>query len=329
MAGNLFFSIDFGASPQTDTAGARPYTGTNPFWNSFSLWLDGGPSQTQTKVGTATTIKARVSNASKNVSIEDVNVDVYVMNPHVGLGSPNLAIQRLKGFASAVAPGSGSTSASDAHVVTCRIQDPNLGPIPWTPTQTELNNTVDGKGHLCLIANVYADGDGAPLPDAQPFDVVNDAHQGQRNITLLAASSMRRRIMQFQLMPDWTGAETTVRLEHIDLQAGLGAGERWLLRSHRQVVLDREREELVVVHEGKHFPIVMSQKQVRGRIAVKEIGELDREGRVPAFKDPLPAEVVFEEGATEIGSLQVFEIVQRDQKGEALGALRFLSLVTG
>jgi hypothetical protein len=95
MTGNLFLAVDFGASPQTDT-GARPYTGTNPMWNNTSIWLDGGPSQTQTRVGVATKIKVRVSNASKSVAIEDVKVDVYVMNPHVGAAHPSDAIQTLK-----------------------------------------------------------------------------------------------------------------------------------------------------------------------------------------------------------------------------------------
>lgn len=325
MTDNLFFSVDFGANPQTDT-GARPYTAKNPpWWNNSSLWLHGGPSQTQTHVGDATTIKARVSNKSE-MPVVNVKVDVYVMNPHVGTGLPNLNIRMLRGSAASIAPGSGSTSLTDAHVVTCQIQDTATA---WTPTQDELKNTIDGQGHLCLIANVYADNDGAQLLGVQPFKVATDAHQGQRNITLLASLSTIRRSMEFQLMPDWEGGETTVRIEYLDPQVVLGAGEQWLLRSHRNVVLDREREELVVVHKGEHFPIVVSEKKVRGRIAVKEFGEFDGECRIPAFNDPQPAQVAFEEGETAIGALQVFEIVQRNEKDEALGGLRFLSLVTG
>jgi hypothetical protein len=201
--------------------------------------------------------------------------------------------------------------------------------LPWKPTQAELDATLKGEGHLCLIANVYADGDGAEVLGGGTFDVVNNPHHGQRNITLLAAARSEERSMEFQLMPDPGGGETVVRIEQIDPAQVLGAGERWLLRSHRKVVLDRDREQLVVVHKDEHFPIEVSEDRVRGRISAGEFGELDRKGLVPAFRDPLVAKVEFATPKADIGALQAFEIVQRNDQGEALGGLRFLSLVTG
>ena len=68
---SLFLSVDFGLAGAVDTAGARPYTGSNPQWNNVSLFLEGGVSQTQTKVGTDTTVKVRVSNSAA-AAVEDV-----------------------------------------------------------------------------------------------------------------------------------------------------------------------------------------------------------------------------------------------------------------
>jgi hypothetical protein len=331
MAGDLYLSIDFGASPSVDN-GTRPYTGSNPIWNNFSLWLDGGPSQTQTRVGTPTTVKARVSNKGGQ-TVQNVNVDAYVMNPHVGVTTPALAIRRLSGFVASVATGSGSTSPTDPHVVTCQIQDPVQGPIPWTPTQAELTSTVNGEGHLCLIANVFADGDGGQLPDGQPFDVTRDQHQGQRNITLLPTSLLaEEQVAEFELMAAPTGEETALAIEAIDPETAIGAGERWLLRSHRDIVADREHgglRGLAVVHDGKRFPIQFSRAELRARLYVGEIGEIGPKGPLPAFRDSLPARITLTiSPEEEIGALHAFEIVQRDRKGNVLGALRMLTVIT-
>jgi hypothetical protein len=329
MAGNLFISIDFGNNPSVDN-GTRPYTGANPIWNSFSISLSGGPSATQTRVGVPTTVKVRVSNKGTQ-PVEDVNVDLYVMNPQVGAGTPSLAIRRLNGFSPAIAPGSGSTNPNDAHVVTCQIQDPVQGPIPWTPTAAELAAT--SGGHLCVIANAFADDDGARLPDAQPFDVANDPHQGQRNITLLAAAGGDVEVLDFEVLEAPEGEEATLAIELIEPELAIGFGERELLGSHDDIVVDDEYgtglRGLAVVRDGERFPLSFSRERLRAKLFVDD-EQIDRKGRLPRRRGTLPAKIFVELSRDEkIGGLHAFEIVQRDRRGTALGgALRMLTVIS-
>jgi hypothetical protein len=327
MAGNLFISIDFGGNPSVDN-GTRPYTGTNPIWNNFSLVLSGGPTDTQTRVGAATTVKVRVSNKGDQV-VEDVNVDAYVLNPQVGIGTPSLAIRRLSGFSPAIAPGSGSTNPNDAHVVECKIQDPVQGPIPWTPTAAELSAT--SNGHLCVIANAFADNDGQRLPDSQAFDVINDPHQGQRNITLLAAAGGNIEVFDFELLEPPEG-EAELAIELIDPELAIGFGERQLLGSHEDIVVEDEYavgglRGLAVVRDGERFPLFFSPNELRAKLYVDD-EQIDPERRLPRYQGVLPARISIDLARDErIGGLHAFEIVQRDSRGNPLGALRFLTVI--
>ncbi|MFE5813196.1 hypothetical protein ACFQ6S_07315 [Streptomyces sp. NPDC056479] len=326
IPGDLYISVDFGSSPTKDN-GSRPYTGSNPQWNSSSIWLAGGPNDTQTHVGTPTTIKVRVSNMGES-PVRAVRVDAYVMNPHVGLAQPQQAIQRLSGSVGSIAAGSGSTSPSDAHVVTCMIQDPAEGPIPWTPTEPELSGTVNGDGHLCVIANVFADDDGHQLLEGENFNVVDDQHQGQRNIQLLAASKLRPKQAEFLLMPAPVETETRVTIERVDPEIAIGAGERWLLLSHRDISEDCEKGGLVLHHKGKRFPLFLSDAELQVRLTVDDCEE--SEGWLTPFEQPRRARIRFHlPKEDKLGALHVFEIVQRDCEDRALGALRMLAFVNG
>lgn len=346
---SLFLSVDFGLPGAVDTAGARPYTGSNPQWNNASIFLDGGVSQTQTKVGTPTTVKVRVSNAG-GAAVEDVRVDAYVMNPFVGPFQPFNARRKLTGFAASVAPGSGSTSSSDGHVVTCRIQDPVQGAIPWTPTDADLENTTDG--HLCLVANAYSVPDGGPVPDTTTYDVMNDPHQGQRNIAVLAGS---KKMLKFQVFGPEDGGELALDLHQLTAK-DLGAGERWLLRSLREVVVPeggRTRLVLAGARGRPEVPLAFSRKAVRGTLSLADQGELDLHGllRVGAGVRPMLARQPEREprdwGAGRLvtrvgregtfatvalagggvrGALQAFDVVARDAVGRPIGGLRILSL---
>jgi hypothetical protein len=345
----LFLSVDFGLAGSVDTAGVRPYTGSNPQWNNASIFLDGGVSQTQTRVGSPTTVKVRVSNASAQ-PVEDVRVDAYVMNPFVGPFQPFNARRKLTGFAASIGPGSGTTSASDPHVVTCRIQDPVQGAIPWTPTDADLQNTNDG--HLCLVANTHSVPDGGPVPDTTTFDVINDPHQGQRNIVVLKAMGLQKFTFEVFGLEDGTEfALDTHRLTAKDL----GAGERWLLRSLREVVVPRDGRRLVLpgTRGRPDVPIGFSRKAVRGRLGIDGMDEVDLHEltRVGARMRPLRArqplgeagdwgagrlvvavgrEPVFAHLAVEptgtTGALQALDVVSRDARGRVIGGLRILSL---
>lgn len=346
----LFLSVDFNTPGAVDTAGVRPYTGTNPQWNNTSIFLDGGTSQTQTSTGTATTVKVRVSNAS-DAAIEDVRVDAYVMNPFVGPFQPFNARRKLTGFAASIGRGSGTTSPTDAHVVTCTIQDPVMGSIPWTPTAADLEGT--NNGHLCLVANAYSVPDGGPVPDTTTYDVINDPHQGQRNIAVLKTMGIKK--FQFQVFGPEDGAEFALDVHRLTSK-DLGAGERWLLRSLREVVIPREgRRRLVLAGtKGKpDVPIGVSRKAIRGRVTIDGVGEHDLHDltRIGAVVEPMLArqplreardwgarrlvttvgkEPVFAHLEVEptgvVGALQAFDVVARDAVGRPIGGLRILSL---
>lgn len=345
---SLFIKIDFGGTPSTDD-GTRPYTGSTPFWNNASIFMVGGPSQTQTSVGTATTVRVRVSNSSQ-ATVEDVNVDAYVMNPFVGAFDPNNAVVTLKGFATQIAPGSGSPSATDSHVVPCLVQGGG-GPVPWTPTQQQLDNSTDG--HLCLVANCYADGDGSSQGVDTPFAVSTDPHLGQRNIALLPGSKVQH--FTFQVMPALDGQATALDFLQLPALVARQRAEFWLLRSRTNVsLLDGTSVGLGFPKRGTRpaIPFTLSRKAPRGTIEIEGLGGLDLgevvraskrftglaasagarvrewgDGRLvmPAARAATTATLALDRADTR-GSIQAFDIVQRDAGGRILGGLRILSV---
>jgi hypothetical protein len=345
----LFLSIDFGVPGAVDTAGARPYTGTNPLWNNASIFLDGGVSQTQTKVGTPTSVKVRVSSAREARNF--VTVDAYVVAPFAGPLTPATAVRTLQGFAGQITPGSGNPNPLDPHVVTCLIQDPVLGGIPWTPTQADLDKTTDG--HFCVIANAHAEEpvDGAPVPGASPFDVVNDPHQGQRNISVLQDKSLKK--FDFQVFGPMDGGKFALDVHQLTAE-DFGASERWLLTSLPDVkAVPRGGQRLFLTGEGvEDVPLTHSRKPLAGQldlgdVGTHDLGELAKAGRrIAAAPDGDPASLdnggngrlVLETGPDGLrasvsverddtrGSLLGFDAVVRDTAGTALGGIRLLTL---
>ncbi|WP_026532443.1 hypothetical protein [Arthrobacter sp. H41] len=340
----LFIKIDFGNTPSTDD-GSRPYTGSTQLWNNASIFLTGGVTQTQTRVNSPTTVNVRVSNAGRT-SIEDVNVDAYVMDPFVGAFDPNSAIITVKGFAHEITAGSGGSSPNDSHVVKCLVQDPAQGAIPWTPTQSQFDKS---GGHLCLVANCYTEDDGGPLPLTQIFDVGSDPHQGQRNISLLTGTVSMK--MMINVMPGPDGEDTALDLHRLAGTTARQGGEHWLLQSHPNIVgMKDARLGLGIPGRGGKpgIQLTLSRKEVSGSLDIEgigstDLGELARtteelrpdssrrsdwgDGRlvVPGTQQPTPA-VITVDRSDMPGSLQAFDLVQRTAKGRVLGGLRVLSV---
>jgi hypothetical protein len=339
MSGNLYLSIDFGNSPSTDT-GARPYTGSTPIWENASIWLTSDttsalPSQTQTVVGHPTDIKVRVSNNGAS-AISNVHVDAYVMNPFVGVANPSLALDGMvfSGSLASVTPGSGGPDEDDIHVVTCKIQDPTLGPLPWTPTTADFNADVSQPGHLCVVANAYATGDGAAVPLSGTFNVAGDQHQGQRNIALLAVPPGPHRIQQFgfTVITPPTGVETALTLEQVPAEYTLGQSEHWLLQSHRDIsfvpVIKGGDPVLAVGRHGDvgPVPLAFSRRELNAVLNVAE-RPVGVQARLGADEPTVQASVTVDFTQEDIGAMHVFDIVQRDSQGQALGGLRVLGVV--
>ncbi len=330
----IFISIDFGLPGAVDTSGARPYTGTNPLWNNSSIFLDGGLNQTQTQVGLPTTVKVRVS-AAERKTYQFVTVDAYVLAPFAGPLTPAAALRTLTGFAGQITAGSGAPNPLDPHVVTCHIQDAVLGPIPWTPNAADLAATTNG--HLCIIANAYAEEppSGAAVPGATPFDVHNDPHQGQRNINVLQGAEMEK--FMFTVFGPLDGGKFTLDVRTLTAE-DFGASEHWLLLSLPNVkaIPKRERRLFLTGRRGEEpVPIEHSRRQLTGTIDLAEHGTYDLGEFVQASHDialtageqGFPAAVSIERDDAR-GSLLSFDVAVRDLEGLDLGGIRILTLQT-
>jgi hypothetical protein len=340
MTDNLYLKIDYpNTSPPTDD-GTRPYSGSVPFYNNASIWLEGPsghptPSQSSTNVGHPTNVKVRVTNKGPADSQDLVHVQAWVLNPFVGPFDPAhaLADALFTGFQNGI---------SSTNVVVCQVNG-----SPWTPTQNDLD--TEG-GHLCVVANVYDDNEGGPVASAADLHgpVGTDPHVGQRNIALLPAVSQGLKI---NVLPGAEPQEHTLGIERVPA-ARFGQGEQWLLRSRANIALVRDdagRGRLVLAGRarGDAIPLSFSRKPVVGEISVEGVGSAlirdlttsssRRPGggpdrglppggfQLPALGEPRVATIKVDRSDAP-GSLQMFDVVQRDATGRIVGGLRLLSI---
>jgi hypothetical protein len=356
MTSNLFLQMDFdGAGPGKDH-GDRPFT-LQDYYTNASIFLAGGLSQTQTAVGRPTRVRVRVSNRGAT-PIEDVRVEAYVHNAFVGFANPVQALVRLRSGLTVIAPGSGTVADGDAHLVDCFVQGPD-GPTPWVPTQAQLDAS---HGHLCLVANCFTDGEGASIPDGTTYNLSRDAHQGQRNISLIAAAPGTVPVMHFDINPPPDPATPTMLSVEPLSVADIGPDEWWVIASHPEVeavdpttwvaaTVDVPDLGLGLVTQPDTFPLRWQPDPLETTLTVPgfeqiEFAELvDRDGRDDAigasrfgraergfrmvfFDAPTPGEVTLQPVTGAPGSLQAVDIVQRTEQGEVIGGLRVITLVT-
>lgn len=358
----VFLDIDYLASGATDT-GARPYTGTTALWNNASIFLTGPGTVNQTQVrvdSTDTHVRARVTNSTQE-TIPQAQVDIYLMNPFVGLTSPSLAVESFGAPLINISKG----SFSPGHTADDALDANHVAAAAWNPKQSELDNSTNG--HLCLLANVYSfdsDGnlaDGAPLASADPFDVVNNAHHGQRNIALLASTDPQP-MMVFHINPPLIEGHPTLLDIHALTSKQLTAADRWLLISQanvvQQPVAGRGGELFIPGTRGKpDTELSFSHKGINGTLEVPGLGVAElhevaaaskaaaaRAGglkrvaydradgsarlRFESIREPQQATLTLHRDDAK-GSLQAFDVVQRTEDGEVLGGMTFISLVTG
>jgi hypothetical protein len=134
-------------------------------------------------------------------------------------------------------------------------------------------------------------------------------------------------LSEFMVMAAPGEQETRVAIEAVNPKIAIGAGERALLLSHCGVTTD-ECGDLVLDHDGKQFPLFLSDRPLRARIHVDDCGKFD--GRLPSFRDPLRAGLRLDMSREKkLGALHVFDIVQRDCENQVLGALRVLTVIAG
>jgi hypothetical protein len=345
MADQLFLNIDHGLTPSTDN-GVRPYTGAQPLWLNTSIELSGGTSPSETKVGRPTTVKVRVSNRNSELTVEEVKVEGFVMNPFVGAFQPQNAVRTLRSGEFPVPPG--------GAVFECKINQVD----PWVPTADDLKDT--NGGHMCLVANCFAPGDGAPAPAGTNFDVANNRRQGQRNIHVLAAPMFAPNLLPFLVMPIPEGVEAVLELQPA-LLGRLDPGTEDFLARHPAVVVRGEgpdRRLGVKGRDGEFVPIDPADRPLKAKIRFKDDDhddhhddkddddrdrddDRDLRGRLRDDDDDddddrgrrrkaRRASLRLAEPLRERpGTLNAFDVVQRTTRGQVLGALRVIALTTG
>jgi hypothetical protein len=122
-------------------------------------------------------------------------------------------------------------------------------------------------------------------------------------------------------------ADTLVAVETVNPKVAIGQGDRWLLLSHRAIIQDKKTQKLVLLHDGRQFPLFVSGAKLPATVRIDDFP--DFEGRLPAFRDQLKARIALRMPEERIGAMHVLDIVQRDTKKRVLGALRVLTVTTG
>jgi hypothetical protein len=337
MTGNLYLEIDYGTVNPTDD-GTRPYTGTQPLWNNSSLFLD-PPPQTQATVNQPSTIKVRVSNKG-TAPVPSVKVVAYVMSPQIGIAYPSQALHTFSSDDKDVAPGSGGSSASDTHVFDCLLNNQ-----PWTPSQADMDATPQKQGHLCLVANCFQDPlvadppfEGHDLAANEAFNIAGDQHQGQRNI-MLSPAPPGPHLVGFMVNAAPDEQETTIEVEKLVSAKVQGPSERFLLLTSPSITAQRtesgHRKLFFTNADGEDVAMRYSRYKLNYSLNVGEpgpVGEVSttRKLALAATAQITPAVLNLEVNPAEPpGSIHAFDIVQRDARGQVLGGLRVLSVVTG
>jgi hypothetical protein len=149
----------------------------NPWWLSPDIWVvpgtDPGGAPGQPTASQEAHLWARVRN-NGDQGTGNIRVRFYAANPAVGFD---------RSTATLVGTAFVTLAAGQVQDVLC--------PTPWFPAY--VNN-----GHGCVLAEAFhtvLD----PLPGSQAFDVPNDRHVAQRNLTILAAGGGMKKKLAFEI----------------------------------------------------------------------------------------------------------------------------------
>ncbi|UNZ21173.1 hypothetical protein [Streptomyces sp. 891-h] len=337
MADNLFLSIDFGTNngPGTDDGKTRPWNGGTPFYTSTSIWVDPGYHEAQ--VGRTTTVKVRVSNRGTQ-TVPGVVVQAWLFEPQIGVWTPGTGMPFISSGSTDIAPGSGTLSSSDPHVVTCRA-DPD-----WVPTEEQLNRT---NAHVCVIANCYSDevsGEGGPAPADVKLEPALNPRQGQRNLALVKVQQAAA--SQPHTVPHWTSPppadpgphgpylrELLMTSQQVMVSNVIGISELLALANLPEVKVPEgglAKGELLLRTSYGTKPIRPHLAPMRFGLKAEGIPELGQRFRLdPEERERVPSQLEFQFGeGADVGSLQVFDVTLHTEK-EVVGAgLRVIALVT-
>jgi hypothetical protein len=293
--------------------GNRPIDPCTGYWLSPDIWLDGGVDATTARVGAVNTVKVRVANKSSQ-PISSVNVQVWVCDFTLGVSPASAIAPEMTGFVSQIDPG-----AANAATIAC---SPG-----WTPTPAD---ALLNGGHVCLAANCYAEepADGTAIPPGV-FKFCCDSHHGQRNIAVKTVSKIKNlKVLEFPMFianptprrltpPEFRkGQPFTVRVQHLDHGGGFEPEIKDHLASHPCARLRFRPSEL----KPKAFSL-----SGRGLKCAKGADE----GQIviaPGKRKPVVFRAAFSlEELT--GNVHVFDLVQKDLKGEVVGGATVVAVI--
>ena len=283
--------------------GMREINPCTNYWSSPDIWVEGGVSNTQAKVGVPHKVKVRVKNIGPT-DVGDVYVDVWLCDYTAGplpAGQLPPPPGTLTGSVAALA-------ANAEAVITCAP--------PWTPTSAQADTN---DGHLCLAANAWAElpqFDGGPLLPGRTLQVCCDSHHAQCNIAIVAAPIDDEAETDMHLMApdDAPVMRMLLNITPVSGKVGFGLAEKRVLRSHekfgkRKVSLSR-RKPRNFFFEGKGIePTTEAELEVD-----------NKRGTWVRFH------VGVDSNQTS-GALQLFNITTRDPAtGDSIGGARLMVL---
>jgi hypothetical protein len=221
MAGNLYIKYD------ASDNGGRPIPAGAAFWVTPSIWLTdaAGTSLAEAQVGHVNVIHAQVSSLSADPR-SGARVQMWVSDYTAGFIGPDSGRQSSGGTLGRLGGVAGSVTSTVPGVAT----------VDWTPVDADLINGPDPlHGHLCVAANVFADG--VPPEGARLFggrlDVPKNQHHAQRNITLVKTQGITRAIPFRVRNPGPEPAEFVLAGVELEGDAAMGPLEQ------EQLLMDR------------------------------------------------------------------------------------------
>jgi hypothetical protein len=318
------------------------------YWENANIKLVGGVDEATAKVGVPSTITVQVFNVSSS-PISNVHVEAWVCDYTMGVSSASsLTSSNPSGF-----PMTGEVNmigAGASAVISCLSVDPNPphNPRPWTPTAADA--ALNG-GHVCIAANCYGDQPDDGGASGGIFNFCCDAHHAQRNINVSAMTM--KMIREGGLDFDFFAAnpdpeeplEAIVQVKKVTGRAAFGLNERQLLLSGPYAKASHGRLGLVLAGTGDRdhkededheddedhgTPLFLSRlNPTHLSLEGPAIGQGNglKLSLPPGGRTPLKLRVRFNP-KEKPGAVYCFDTTQTDMKGDVVGGVRTLALVT-
>jgi hypothetical protein len=327
-----YYAGDTGGRPISPCDGTNP---NNPPYLNPNIWLEGGIDAGTAKVGVVNTVKARVTNVGAP-TLSDIQVEFFVCNFTLGINAASALASSNPGGA----PLTGFHAGPVSQNTSVDIQ------ATWTPAAADAS--VNG-GHVCIAANAFAQDPqtGGPV-GANDFQVCCNSFQGQRNIAVRnvvsghAAPSIRifvgnpsvKVAQKFTVeMVEARGSRAFRAFERNHLLTGPWVKKLTAAANVPKTGLFTHMPEIKQPGVGDLYALRLSRFKVnKFQLLPGPEAHFNPGLRITlplAPKQALPIDIAIELNRKEPpGSLHVFDLVQRDEKGDMVGGARVITLIT-